>query len=524
MIFYQRFWSGTIDFNTQNYSQMKIFNLHLKSDEIIQIDLSSGLSSLLGYLSDDSLIIFQNGKTIKDFDFNSASQIKDLFLIKHPDSICSSRLFKVHNDGIYQSGFHIPGFEEFRICEFCSQFFDNDLLQPYLGENLVTPNSFSCNAHLARDIGLGLPMEEGNVDNEEDNSNDERVDLRSEKGKALKSYFYRKCLLQRTPLESAMDDSTLLSRRLESGLQTVNRFYDPERQRRCREVLRNQSPLISHYIRGFMERDFDNSELENHLTTTINNHDLDELPSNEESPRMKLKNSFEEKGSVELIVKGLLKWFKNDFFSWVGNRIECPTCNATNGKKSAKQTGNMVQAELEDEIRYEGSRVELYQCEDCNQIVRFPRYNDPAKLLETRKGRCGEWANAFCFILTSLDFTNRYILDTTDHVWGEVMLEDGSRFAHFDSCENCWDEPLLYEQGWGKKLQYILGFGKDHLVDVTPKYTLNFLQCQEEDGDKDRVVIQRRDMAGEGTLKHTILPNVFTFDFYFGKFTFHFVF
>lgn len=30
------------------------------------------------------------------------------------------------------------------------------------------------------------------------------------------------------------------------------------------------------------------------------------------------------------------------------------------------------------------SRVELYGCKDCLAETRFPRYNDPAKLLETR--------------------------------------------------------------------------------------------------------------------------------------------
>lgn len=66
------------------------------------------------------------------------------------------------------------------------------------------------------------------------------------------------------------------------------------------------------------------------------------------------------------------------------------------------------------------SIVEIYKCKLCSSIVRFPRYNDPKKLLETRSGRCGEWANCFTLMCKALNYETRYVLDFTDHVWTEV--------------------------------------------------------------------------------------------------------
>ena len=126
-----------------------------------------------------------------------------------------------------------------------------------------------------------------------------------------------------------------------------------------------------------------------------------------------------------------------------------------------------------EEIEGMARRTEVYFCNGCNSAVRFPRYNQVIKLLETRNGRCGEWANCFTGLVISLDYEARYVIDWTDHVWTEVWIEAEQRWVHMDPCENAYDAPKMYERGWGKKLTYVVAVNQREAMDVTPRYIVN---------------------------------------------------
>ena len=179
-------------------------------------------------------------------------------------------------------------------------------------------------------------------------------------------------------------------------------------------------------------------------------------------------------------LQALLRWFKGEFFTWC-NKPPClnPQC-PTNIKRPAaegpppaqnlKGKGVCEPNAIEKSAGWAG-RTELYECNHCKQTVRFPRYNNPMKLLNTRTGRCGEWANAFCMICRALSLDARWVLDFTDHVWVEIWVPSLQRYVHVDPCERAFDAPLMYESGWKKQLSYVFSFSRHGVVDATSKYT-----------------------------------------------------
>ena len=139
----------------------------------------------------------------------------------------------------------------------------------------------------------------------------------------------------------------------------------------------------------------------------------------------------------------------------------------------------------EMEVKGKASRTELYHCHRCGSFTRFPRFNSALDIIQSKRGRCGEYSLLLYRFLRALNHDSRWVVDWADHVWAEVLIggnnhdtqrkngafsangkvannygassSDASwpRWIHLDPCEAAVDKPLLYEE-WGKKQTFIL--------------------------------------------------------------------
>ena len=233
-----------------------------------------------------------------------------------------------------------------------------------------------------------------------------------------------------------------------------------------RRVLQYENPNIQEKARQTIPLESLQQEAEKSLRAAQSN----------EGPKQDIK---------DFLLLALLKWFKYTFFKWV-DTLPCYQCGGPTQHNGSVQPSN-------DDLRWGASRVEAHVCRVCNINTRFPRYTNPEKLLDTRRGRCGEWADCFTLCCRALGFEARFVMDWTDHVWTEVYSNSRSRWLHCDPCENICDKPLLYESGWGKKLTYVMAVSKDEVQDVTWRYSA-----------KHQELLSRRRLCRETWLRQTI--------------------
>ncbi|ODV63500.1 peptide-N4-(N-acetyl-beta-glucosaminyl)asparagine amidase ASCRUDRAFT_5477 [Ascoidea rubescens DSM 1968] len=219
------------------------------------------------------------------------------------------------------------------------------------------------------------------------------------------------------------------------------------------------------------------------------------------------QNEFLNYDYEDFLVMELLSWFKNDFFAWVNiPHCENNECLNDDESKIVFVKNDSIQepnhCSLFKNLLFnfkkfaqdgEAIKTEVYKCTNCSSIIKFPRYNDPVKLLQTRRGRCGEWANCFMLILRSMNINARYIWNQEDHVWTEYYSNSLKDWIHLDPCENSYNQPDLYSKNWGKKMSYVFGISNENVRDLSSKYIV------------DRSKQLPRDLIDEEILKNTIV-------------------
>jgi len=107
-------------------------------------------------------------------------------------------------------------------------------------------------------------------------------------------------------------------------------------------------------------------------------------------------------------LKFLSTWFRNRFPYFYDQ------CSCCSNKHDNLFLGYVYPNQSEAEYLARGT--ELYVCGACRHVSRFPRFNNVAKVLETRKGRCGEYSVLMMLFLNALKYETRWVVDRDDHV------------------------------------------------------------------------------------------------------------
>ncbi len=247
--------------------------------------------------------------------------------------------------------------------------------------------------------------------------------------------------------------------RMHNGLQVIQTYEDPVQQRKVLQFI--DFPKIYEHYQELVAAEQQQQQQLQQLPATSSDGSQ---PAPPPPPPPAEKKTLD-----ELFFLALMRWFKVDFFKWT-NKPLCDHC--PEGKPPHMECIGMDGPNPVEKLQGWASRIECYKCSLCQQITRFPRYNNPSYMMEcSRRGRCGEFANVFGMICRSLGFDVNYVLDWTDHVWIEVWNPALQSYVHMDCCERAYNSPLMYEVGWNKQLTHIFAFNRFHIYNSTSRYS-----------------------------------------------------
>ena len=387
--------SFSVEFE-ETVSTLEILQLQLYSlidKETIIIDYAG---RIIESLQDLQCLVTNNSSK-----YDEQLQLKKVFVwlldrTASIENICSSRLF-TSSEAVIQPSFHLKD-TTFNVCVACAKHIDQSFLEPCRG-NLI---QYSCSGKEAADFGFF--------------ANSYEDESKGPFAKPIHLYLKRLYFESVVHFQNLSADHSAeveqFQRRIASCCQTVQIYEDPTQQQVARSVI-----------------------------------DLEKIQLYANEYRESIS------GAAEMDVcfmKGLLRWFKCDFFKWT-NAPACDACKALGDaaprKRGMHAVGMAPPTDYERNVCW-AQRVELHKCKACDAVTRFPRVNNPSILLtSSRRGRCGEWANAFCLLCRTLGIDAAYCMDWTDHVWTEVWIPSLKRYVHVDSCERALDTPLVYESG-----------------------------------------------------------------------------
>lgn len=155
---------------------------------------------------------------------------------------------------------------------------------------------------------------------------------------------------------------------LQSNFQHVMLYENPELQQKARSTIPHQQLSSAAEHKLTEAREADPGEVLWHIKKKKSAVYLDHTWGSWSRRTNWLALLFVEckLGIEDFLVLELLRWFKQDFFSWV-DCLPCSRCGGTTQNTSSLSPTT-------DDVRWGAQRVENHYCQSCKLSTRFPRF------------------------------------------------------------------------------------------------------------------------------------------------------